>query len=243
MLTRSALHHDPQAFSLTDPSTSSLQAKPLHSSTFLGLPGSYPASRPGLREESAWGPEMLRLDCFIRAPPASPSSSGAQGGGLHGAHVHRDVLASLTDAWGERTFLVPGWHGVCMFVLVSSEILFPQRETVRGARFEFRRPSFHAGFASHSAWPPAALLGSELSLVGSQSLWSSSSTSVKWEQHQNLYSQGCCEHQLHSMCENTLWSENTLAGVITPNNQNGPAHSVLTLTPLFMTHVSLKQET
>lgn len=53
MLTSSALHHDPQAFSLADPSTSSLQAKPLHSSTFLGLPGSYPASHTGLREESA----------------------------------------------------------------------------------------------------------------------------------------------------------------------------------------------
>lgn len=243
MINRSALHHNPQAFSLADPSTSSLQTKPLHSSPFLGLPGSCPASRPGLREESAWGPEMLRLDCFIRDPPASPSSPGAQGGGLHGAHVHRDVLAYLTDAWGEKTLLVPRWYGVCMFVLVSSEILFPQRETVSGARFEFRRPSFHAGFASQSAWPPAALLGSELSLGGSQSLWSSSSTSVKWEQHQNLYSQDCCEHQLDSMCENTLWNENTLAVIITPNSQNGPAHSALVMTPLFMTHLPLKQET
>lgn len=45
------------------------------------------------------------------------------------------------------------------------------------------------------------------------------------------------------MCENTLRNENTLAVIITPNNQNGPAHSALTMAPLFMTHVSLKQET
>ena len=50
---------------------------------------------------------MLRLDCFIRAPPASPSL-GTQLGGLLSAHVHRDVFASLTDAGGKKTLLVPG---------------------------------------------------------------------------------------------------------------------------------------
>ena len=50
---------------------------------------------------------MLRLDCFIRAPPTSPSL-GAQLGGLLGAHVHRDVFASLTDAGRKKTLLVPG---------------------------------------------------------------------------------------------------------------------------------------